>query len=132
MGATTSWPAGYRPSFAREARFDGSSFAMGPVTEAIGLGDDDHDGNPGVSMTVAHPRIGEGEVFVRQTATMSWVGSARPDGTIAGRLDYDSEQTVLGATTWWLRLPLPQRAAPGSTFELVPLPEGAGCDAVRR
>lgn len=132
MGATISFPPTLRPTYVRTARFDGAAFGMGPVVETIGGADDDGDGHPGVSMTVHHPRVGQGQVYVEQRATLAWTGRLGDDGAITGALEYLPEQEVLGASRWWLGLPLAQRAVPGSTFALAPLPAGTvGCAGVR-
>lgn len=136
LGARTSW-ARERIATTGERRrpvaFDGSRFTSGPVSESIGTGDDDHDGQPGISIQVAHPRIGSGEVFVRQQVELAWTGVLGADGRITGTVAYDQQQEQLGATTWWLRRPMEMRtpAVGRSTFELSPLPDGATCDTVR-
>lgn len=132
MGARTTWPEAARrsvPPLTRPVTFDGATFAGGPVVETIGDGDDDGDGNPGISIGVAHPRVGAGEVFIRQVTRVAWTGQMRPDGVIAGTMVYEPEQELLGATTWWLRMGLAQRTdrKEPSTFTLSPLPDGAGC-----
>ena len=116
----------------RPVAFDGKRFSSGPVEESIGPGDDDHDGEPGISIDVEHPRIGSGQVFVKQSATFSWTGDLGPDGRITGSIAYVAEQEQLGATTWWLKNPMRTRApeTPRSTFVLSPLPAGATCDSI--
>ena len=132
MGAQTTWPeatVAAMPSLPRPVSFDGTTFVAGPVVESIGAGDDDEDGNPGVTIEVAHPRIGGGEVWVRHTTTARWTGQMQSDGTIVGTLMYEPEQEQLGATTWWLRMGLKQRASKKSTsrFVMTPVAPGVAC-----
>jgi hypothetical protein len=135
MGTRTTWSRDRIANTAERVRpvaFDGQTFVSGPVTETIGLDDDDRDGEPGISIEVSHPRIGTGQVFVTQTVDLAWRGVLGPDGRITGTVDYRSEQAQLGATTWWLKKPLAMRdaAVERSTFELSPLPEGTTCAMV--
>lgn len=126
MSTVTSWSEraiAAVPPLTRPVAYDGVSFVVGPVTETIGGGDDDGDGNPGITLRVTHPRIGGGDVWIRQTAKAAWTGELRNDGTFAGTMTYEPDQALLGATTWWLRMGLAQRAhrTEVSTFELAPL-----------
>lgn len=135
MGARTTWSRALIANTGERVRpvvFDGERFSAGPVEETIGLSDDDHDGEPGISIEVSHPRIGSGLVFVTQTVDLSWRGAMGADGRITGTVTYSSEQEQLGATTWWLKRPLAMRdpEVERSTFELSPLPEGTTCASV--
>jgi hypothetical protein len=135
LGARTSWPpdriARTSPR-ERPVTFDGARFASGPVEEAIGTGDDDRDGAPGITIRVEHPRIGGGDVWIRQQAELAWAGVLGSDGRITGTVSYAPVQEQLGATIWWLRRPLPTRVPPvsRSTFVLSPLADGSTCDDV--
>ncbi|MEZ4235956.1 MAG: hypothetical protein R3F59_07285 [Myxococcota bacterium] len=131
MGAQTTWPdaaVAAVPPLHRPVSFVVTTFQAGPVAETVGDHDDDGDGHPGVTVRVAHPRMGEGEVYVRQTSELAWTGTVQPDGSIAGTVEYTPEQEQLGASTWWLKLGLAQRAQRkrASTFTMVPAP-GATC-----
>lgn len=131
FGAATSYPDAFvatTPVRTRSGRLEGDRFTAGPITEAVGDGDDDHDGEPGVTVHISHPYAGEGDVWVRQAATSTWSGVATGDGW-AGTVAWEPTQTLYGASTWWLRMALKQRPseAPGR-FELVPIT--GGCDAV--
>lgn len=132
MGAVTSWSeaaVAAVPPLTRPVSFDGARFVGGPVVETVGATDEDGDGNPGISVHVAHPRAGEGEVFVRQTATIAWDGVLGEDGVVRGTVVYEPEQEMLGATTWWLRMGITQRAHRKlpSTFTLTPIGAEEGC-----
>lgn len=132
MGATTSWPettVAAVPALVRPVAFDGTTFRAGPVVETFGATDQDADGNPGMTLRVSHPRVGAGEVWVRQTVTTTWTGELRDDGVIEGSMTYQPEQEQLGATTWWLRMALKQRSSQrtASRFTLTPLSSGATC-----
>lgn len=132
LGAQTRWPPAALaavPALTRPVSFDGARFEAGPVVESVGAGDDDGDGHPGITVEVAHPRMGAGEVYVRQTSAMAWSGTLQPDGTIAGRVRYEPVQEQLGASTWWLRMGLAQRPHKKrtSTFRLVPVADGTAC-----
>jgi hypothetical protein len=132
LGAETSWPAATvaaMPTLSRPVTWVDGQFQAGPVVETVGQGDDDGDGNPGITVEVRHPKVGVGQVFVRQTSRMSWAGRLGADGVVRGTMEYEPEQEMLGATTWWLRMGLSQRKHPRetSTFTLSPLPAGAPC-----
>jgi hypothetical protein len=118
------------PPLTRPVTFDGVLFRSGPVLETLGGGDDDGDGKPGITVQVRHPRAGRGEVYVRQTAWLSWSGTRTDDGQIEGIITYRPRQELLGASTWWLRIGIRQRehAQRSSRFTMSPVPDGTGCD----
>lgn len=133
MGTVTTWPQATIeaiPILQRPVRFDGQSFIAGPVVETIGDGDDDGDNNPGITIRVAHPKAGKGEVYLRQSNILSWTGQLQPDGSITGTVRYEPDQQMLGASTWWLRLGIRQRPSREkiSTFSLTPLSVGTVCN----
>ena len=49
----------------------------------MGLEDDDADGNPGITVTIAIPIVGKGDLYVAQEATLSLSGERRPDGSFS-------------------------------------------------
>ncbi|MEQ1502998.1 MAG: hypothetical protein ABMB14_12250 [Myxococcota bacterium] len=131
MGAKMTWSDALLaaiPVVTRSVRFDGTHF-VSAATETIGDADDDHDGHPGITVQVAHPRAGAGEVYVRHTSDLAWDGVLGADGAITGTIRYRPIQDQLGASTWWLRLAIKQREADDltSTFSLVPAPAGTTC-----
>lgn len=131
LGAVTTWPDAALaavPEVVRPVDYAGGHWVAGPVVDTIGDGDDDGDGNPGLSLHVEHPRAGSGDVFVRQSATLAWDGTLAEDGAIRGTMTYEPDQEMLGATTWWLRMGIsqrPHRKEP-STFVLSPT-DRQGC-----
>ena len=95
----------------------------GPSVETVG------DGS-GITIVVEHPRVGQGEIVVRQSAEVGWDGLLGKDGVVRGTMTYLPVQEQLSANRWWLRRPLRVRPAPGSSFELVPAPAGTTCAAL--
>lgn len=131
LGAVTSWPDATLaavPEVVRPVDYTDGHWVVGPVVDTIGDGDDDGDGNPGITIEVEHPKVGKGQVFVRQTATLGWDGVLGDDGAIRGTMTYEPDQEMLGATTWWLKLGVTQRPhrKEASTFALTPTDQ-AGC-----
>ncbi len=128
FGAETVYPETLLRSVPSRVRVgqltDGGVFFSGPLVEVLGEGDEDEDGNPGVSITVRIP-VGEGQVFVRQKATMTYRGALSGE-VLRGEVDYSAEQELFGATTWWLKVPVKQRPAGPGTFELHPI-AGSSC-----
>lgn len=136
LGAVTSWPdrtVQSVPELQRPVSFDGQRFEAGPVVETLGVGDDDGDNNPGITVRVAHPRVGEGEVYLRQSALLAWSGQLASDGRIEGTVRYEPEQEMLGASTWWLKVGIRQRSSrtQTSTFVLTPASPGTTCEKLR-
>lgn len=131
FGATTTYSDAFvtmSPVRTRAGRVDALRFTSGPIAESLGDGDDDRDGEPGVTVHIAHPLAGEGDVWVRQRAITSWTGTAA-NGGWTGTIAWEPTQTVYGASTWWLEMSLHQRptADPG-TFEMRPI--AGDCPAV--
>jgi hypothetical protein len=132
FGAATTYPAAFltsAPAHRRTVSLTDQRFAAGPFHDVVGADDTDGDGQPGVTVHIAHPRAGSGEVYVRREATTTYDG-ALVDGAIVGTVTHEARQELLGASTWWLRIPLAQRPAeaPG-TFSLEPI-DLADCAAV--
>lgn len=92
--------------------------------------DQDGDGLPGV--TVRIEGLVDGEVYVAQRSWSDLVGEVRGADEIAGRVRFDQEQVVLGATSALLEDPpaaTPELARSG--FWLWRLPAGAVCAEAR-
>jgi hypothetical protein len=89
--------------------------------------DQDHDGNPGVTVNVHG--IVSGKVFVAQRSTSSLSGRQTNTG-FAGAVRFRVEQTVLGATSAFLQgNPGGTPNFKGSSFRLEKLPNGSDCRA---
>lgn len=133
LGTSTT----YSPAFIASApvvtaplRVDELGVSVGPWEAVFGAGDDDGDARPGVSVHVDNFLLGEGDVYLTQTSRTLLVGAPTPSGGASGRAEIDLDQTLLGASTWWLRLstgirPLREQ----SEFRLVPIVEPT-CAAV--
>ncbi len=112
------------------ASYQGDTVSIGPWDAPFGVGDDDDDGNPGVTVHVEHVLLGAGDIYLSQATRTLLVGTWSPSGELSGLATVEAEPSVLGASTWWLRLPIGLRAVPSaSTFRLVPIGE-ATCAAV--
>lgn len=133
LGTVTRYPPAFvaaAPVDRAVAVVDGDRFAAGPWTSVFGATDADHDGNPGLTVQVENRLLGVGDVYVTQTSTTRLEGVVLPDGTITGRATVDTVQDLLGATSWWLRIPTSPRPDPDAgRFRMVPVPEGT-CAAV--
>jgi hypothetical protein len=133
LGARTTYPPGFLAAVAdRRATLavDGDRLALGPWSSVLGAADDDGDGHPGVTVRVEHALLGAGEVYVAQTTTTRLEGAVDADGTARGPATVETAQVVLGASTWWLRLPTRPRPVPdASVFRLIPIAE-TSCEAV--
>jgi hypothetical protein len=133
FGAVTTYPSAFvdaTPLRVRTARFVDGTFHSGPFVEKIGGDDDDHDGHPGVTVSIAHPFVGKGEVWIRQEAELSYVG-VLDDAEIRGLVTWEPRQKLLGASTWWLRIPVRQRGRDAGTFTMTSIAD-ATCEAVRQ
>lgn len=89
---------------------------------ALGPADADGDGLPGVTVDITQSLLGRGQVQVAQVTETVWRGTADGDA-IRGVIEARTQQTLLGATTWWLRREARSRPHPDpaqSTFALVP------------
>lgn len=93
--------------------------------------DQDQDGKPGVTVRV--DGLVEGEVYVAQRSWSDWVGEVRSPSLIQGRVRFDQEQVVLGATSELLKEP--PLATPDlrrSSLVLQRLEPGATCAQARQ
>jgi hypothetical protein len=97
------------------------------------LSDPDRDGHPGLTVAVTAPLLGEGSIYVAQHAHLQLRGAVGPDGLPGGGVSSVTvAQTVLGASHRLLMVsPRVTPDAEGSWWQMVQLPPGAGCEAVR-
>lgn len=87
--------------------------------------DQDGDGKPG--MTVVVEGLVNGEVYVLQRSSSQLSGSRTKDG-FSGKIAFDLEQVVVGASTALLRHgPNPQAEPGGNVFHLIRIGPSASC-----
>jgi len=92
--------------------------------------DQDRDGHPGV--TIAIDGIVSGEIYVAQRSWTKLAGSMVGREGFAGRLEHDSEQNILEATSSMLDDPPPQKPLPSkSWFRMTRLGADATCKTAR-
>mgnify|MGYP006969398207 CR=1 FL=1 len=89
--------------------------------------DTDGDGHPGVTIEIEG--LVNGKIFVVQRSWTRLAGNKRVDGSFAGRLSFNNEQSILDATSSMLETapetkPVPSR----SWFRMAELPKGASCE----
>ena len=97
--------------------------------------DDDGDGHPGMTVTIRHPLVGTGHVYIAQRSVARLEGALQADGTIRGVIFTAPDMFKIGADKWWLNTDSPQRQHPDpaqSPFLLVPVPDGTTCADVLR
>ncbi len=98
---------------------------------AVGRGDDDDDGHPGVTVRVEG--LVDGEVYVRQVGWQASEGRFVDDDRVAGRVTFGFQQEVLGATSSQLEDPLPSAPsedADKNVFRARRVPADATCAEV--
>lgn len=133
----------------------GSSFKAGPYVQSFGvklsdpfrealptdaadprIADSDHDGQPGVTVTIRHPMMGEGHVFVAQRSVARLEGTYNADNSVSGYILTAPDMFKIGADRWWLNVDSPQRQHPDrsqSTFVMKPASDALTCsDLLRR
>lgn len=139
------------PTYSRTATLSaaetGASFTAGPHIDLLGValddpaGDDlptepdddavvDHDGDgePGVTVHVDQEIMGEGDVYVAQRSTTTLEGVVVATDRIEGWIDATPEQSVLGASEWWLELETESIPDPDSSyFVFQEIDTGWGC-----
>jgi hypothetical protein len=159
FGASTTYPPAFItavPLRERTAKLAGSEagarFKAGPYVQSFGvklddpyddplptdpkdprLVDTDKDGNPGVTVKIAHPLVGKGEVWVAQRSVARLEGELQADGSIVGVVYTAPDMFKIGANRWWLRADSPQRQHPDpkmSPFVLIPADQGLTCEAL--
>lgn len=100
--------------------------------EDVGVVDQDADGNPGVTVLLSVPIVGEASLYVVQRARMRLIGTLQPDGTVAGRIDLQEfDQFTLDATHWMLRGSPEIEPIPGDSWFAMRSAPGASCDGLR-
>ena len=129
----------------------GATLSAGPFTDLVGcdladpasdplpedpyessVWDQDDDGSPGVTVNIDQSIMGEGQVYVAQRNVSTLDGVVVATDRIEGYLIADSEQAILGATTWWLELetdppvPVPDE----SYFVMQQVDDGTTCDDI--
>lgn len=133
LGTKTVYPPGFvaaAPVDHTRIERDGDRLAVGPWTSVLGAADTDFDGHPGVTVHVQNVLLGRGDVYISQRSITRLEGVVAPDGTASGRAMVDTAQSLLGASSWWLKIPTSPRPDPDSgRFRLVPIAEGT-CAAV--
>ncbi len=134
-GTLTSFPdafiAGF-PILERSATLSapetGATFTAGPFVDVIGARldapdddlptssrdsrqwDQDEDGQPGMTVHVEQSILGSGEVYVAQRTSGTLEGTVLRADRIEGRVrDFAQEQSLYGASTWWLEIPTNNR-----------------------
>jgi hypothetical protein len=89
------------------------------------ISDDDHDGKPGVTVSVKLFGVIEGEIYIARREIFANEMALYSDGSLRGNVIDDSEQLVIGASLAILDTPNnpPQRRDPGlNPIILVPVP----------
>lgn len=93
--------------------------------------DQDHDGNPGVTISI--DGIVSGDIHV---ATRSWtrfLGKTKGDDEIGGKVYFDQEQSILSTTSSMLEEPPETKPVPSkSWFRMVRVSDDATCGDARR
>lgn len=134
-GTLTSFPPAFLAAFPvleREATLSaaetGATFTAGPFVDVIGARldspddplptserdsrqwDQDGDGEPGMTVHVEQSILGGGDVYITQRTSSTLVGTVLRADRIEGFVrDFDQEQVLYGASTWWLELPTNNR-----------------------
>jgi hypothetical protein len=161
FGAETTYPSAFvngidvrRRSATLSSDQPGAKFMAGPYAQQFGvklsdpfkealptadtdprLIDDDGDGNPGMTVTISHPLVGTGHVWVAQRSVARLEGAVGADGSINGVIYTAPDMFKIGADRWWLKSDSPQRPHPdpkASPFVMVPVPDGTTCEEVMR
>jgi hypothetical protein len=97
-----------------------------------GVVDFESDGNPGATVIIDVPMLGEMEIYIAQAAHSSLHGAVRADGSVHGGVEgHALQQQTLGATNPLMRVSPRMSPDPaGSFFWMVPIPGDTGCDAL--
>ena len=92
------------------------------------LVDTDGDGHPGV--TVRIEGLVDGELYLVQRAWDAYTGQLQSPTSITGTVSWETEQSVVGSTSMFLRSQPPTRPHADdrrNRFEMVRIPERASC-----
>lgn len=93
--------------------------------------DQDEDGQPGLTIHIHQNLLGEGEIYVVQRSTTCLDGVVISPDRIEGYVEAESEQVVLDASTFWLKLDTPAGQSDpnpqSSHFILQRMADGATC-----
>lgn len=93
--------------------------------------DDDGDGLPGVTITIRHPMVGQGKVWVGQRSVARLEGKVTGKGKIEGHIRTAPDMYKIDADRWWLRMDSPQRPHPDpkqSPFVMVETDQTLTCE----
>ncbi len=110
--------------------------ARGPLPTRIdepAVIDWDHDGQPGATVELRIPLLGTFQLYVAQQAHIRLEGKTNGAGGASGGVAYVAfDQHTLGASSAFFdRSPRVAPVPEDSRFNLIPLPAGARCEAVR-
>jgi len=97
--------------------------------EAPGVVDHESDGNPGATVIVDVPLLGEQEIYIAQRAHQSLHGRLSEDGLMEGRIEgHALDQQTLDATNALMKLSPEMRPDPArSAWWMVPVPADTDC-----
>lgn len=93
--------------------------------------DSDKDGEPGTTVVIRHPMMGEGRVYVAQRSVARLEGRLLPSGEVRGVIFTSPDMFKIDADKWWLRKDAPQRQHPSpkeSPFIMVPVDDDMDCE----
>lgn len=125
--------SGYRADIGLEHVGYDPAYPLPTRADAPGVIDSDGDGNPGATVILEIPLLGSAEMYIAQRAQMTLTGQVLASGQIRGVLELPiMEQQTLGASVSILDRSPPIRPLPeDSGFAMLPLPDGAGCAAIK-
>ena len=97
--------------------------------EAPGVVDHESDGNPGATVIVDVPLLGEQEIYIAQRAHQSLHGRLSEDGMMEGGIEgHALDQQTLDATNALMKLSPEMRPDPArSAWWMVPVPADTDC-----
>jgi len=93
--------------------------------------DMDCDGNVGVTLDMTVGTAATEQVYMIQRDAMTRSGAVESADRITGGITYEENNANLGSTKAMLKSNPPSRVVDGSTFVMVRLQDGDGCEAVR-
>ena len=124
---------GYRADIGLEHVGYDPTYSLPTRADTPGVIDWDEDGNPGATITLNIPLLGNVELYIAQRAQMILTGQVLASGQVRGGLELPiMEQQTLGASVGFLDRSPPIRPLPEeSGFAMLLLPEGSGCAAIK-